>query len=122
MNSVKSDIANLLVIAVQGRNELDITMQPNFNTKIKVMTKQNCMNLHHCIFEINKDTKTYNYVDDFGNDFTAAEEFCQSMNNFRKPNMHVYFCIRCLEQEEFANIENYNPILQIVIKVRKKND
>jgi|GEM_PF-7081586 len=43
--------------------------------------------------------------------FTAADEMCQSMNNFRTPDMPVYFCVRCLEQEEFDNIENYNPVL-----------
>ena len=29
------------------------------------------------------------------------DEMCQSMNNFRTPDMPVYFCVRCLEQEEF---------------------
>ena len=69
---------------------------------------------HHCIFEINKDTKKHKFVDDYGEDYTTADEMCQSMNNFRTPNMPVYFCVRCLEQEEFDNIENYNPILSLI--------
>ena len=36
------------------------------------------------------------------------------MNNFRTPDMPVYFCVRCLEQEEFEHIENYNPILSTI--------
>ena len=69
---------------------------------------------HHCIFEINKETGEYKYVDDYGEDYIAADEMCQSMNNFRTPDMPVYFCARCLEQEEFDNIENYSPFLNSV--------
>ena len=69
---------------------------------------------HHCIFEINKDTKKHKFVDDYGEDYTAADEMCQSMNNFRTPDMPVYFCVRCLTQEEFDDIENYSPIIGII--------
>ena len=69
---------------------------------------------HHCIFEINKETKKHKFVDDYGEDYTAADEMCQSMNNFRTPDMPVYFCVRCLEQEEFDDIENYSPFLSAI--------
>lgn len=70
---------------------------------------------HHCIFEINKETKKHKFVDDYGEDYNAAEDMCQSMNNFRTPDMPVYFCVRCLEQEEFEHIENYNPFLTAIV-------
>lgn len=69
---------------------------------------------HHCIFEINKETKKHKFVDDYGEDYTAADEMCQSMNNFRTPDMPVYFCVRCLEQEEFEHIENYSPFISAI--------
>ena len=69
---------------------------------------------HHCIFEINKETKKHKFVDDYGEDYTAADEMCQSMNNFRTSDMPVYFCVRCLEQEEFDNIENYSPFISAI--------
>ena len=69
---------------------------------------------HYCIFEINKETKKHKFVDDYGEDYTAADDMCQSMNNFRTPDMPVYFCVRCLTQEEFDDIENYSPIIGII--------
>lgn len=75
---------------------------------------------HHCIFEINKKTKKHKFVDDYGEDYTAADEMCQSMNNFRTPDMPVYFCVRCLEQEEFEHIENYNPFLTAIVVTKTK--
>ena len=39
----------------------------------------------------------------------------RTVNNFRTPDMPVYFCVRCLEQEEFEHIENYNPFLTAVV-------
>lgn len=74
---------------------------------------------HHCIFEItqpNIHSELYkaSFVDDYGEDYTAADEMCQSMNNFRTPDMPVYFCVRCLEQEEFDDIENYSPFLSAI--------
>ena len=74
---------------------------------------------HHCIFEItqpNIHSELYkaSFVDDYGENYTAADEMCQSMNNFRTPDMPVYFCVRCLEQEEFEHIENYNPFLTAI--------
>ena len=69
---------------------------------------------HHCIFEINKETKKHKFVDDYGEDYTAADEMCQSMNNFRTSDMPVYFCVRCLEQEEFDDIENYSPFISAI--------
>ena len=75
---------------------------------------------HHCIFEItqsNMHLELYkaSIVQDYGEDYTAADEMCQSMNNFRTPDMPVYFCVRCLEQEEFEHIENYNPFLTAIV-------
>lgn len=70
--------------------------------------------MHHCIFEINTDTKKYKFVSDFCDDYTSAEEFCQSMNNFRTANMPVYFCVRLLDQNEFENISNYNPLISAI--------
>ena len=77
---------------------------------------------HHCIFEINKETKKHKFVDDYGEDYTAADEMCQSMNNFRTPDMPVYFCVRCLEQEEFEHIENYNPFLTAIAVTKTMED
>jgi len=77
---------------------------------------------HHCIFEINKETKKHKFVDDYGEDYTAADEMCQSMNNFRTPDMPVYFCVRCLEQEEFEHIENYNPFLTAIVITKTTED
>lgn len=77
---------------------------------------------HHCIFEINKETKKHKFVDDYGEDYTAADEMCQSMNNFRTPDMPVYFCVRCLEQEEFEHIENYNPFLTAIVVMKTMED
>lgn len=69
---------------------------------------------HYCIFEFNKETKKHKFVDDYGENYTAADEMCQSMNNFTS-DMPVYFCVRCLEQEEYDDIENYNPIISAII-------
>ena len=74
---------------------------------------------HFCIFEISHPNKhsevpQTRFVDDYGEDFTAADEMCQSMNNFRNPEDEVRFCVRCLEQEEFDDIENYNPIISAI--------
>ena len=77
---------------------------------------------HHCIFEINKETKKYKFVDDYGEDYTTADEMCQSMNNFRTPDMPVYFCVRCLEQEEFEHIENYDPFLTAIVITKTTED
>ena len=77
---------------------------------------------HHCIFEINKETKKHKFVDDYGEDYTAADEMCQSMNNFRTPDIPVYFCVRCLEQEEFEHIENYNPFLTAIVVMKTMED
>ena len=77
---------------------------------------------HHCIFEINKETKKHKFVDDYGEDYTAADEMCQSMNNFRTPDMPVYFCVRCLEQEEFEHIDNYNPFLTARVVMKTMED
>lgn len=81
--------------------------------------KGNAGSKHFCIFEIShpdKHSELYKtrFVDDYGEDYTVADEMCQSMNNFRKPEEEVRFCVRCLEQEEFDNVENYNPILKTI--------
>ena len=73
---------------------------------------------HHCIFEISypngsREAKS-RYVDDYGDDFSAADEMCQSLNNFSNPN-EVRFIIRCLDQEEFDHIKDYDPFLKTVI-------
>lgn len=70
---------------------------------------------HHCIFEINTKTKKHLFVDDFGDDYDSANKMCESMNNFRKPEWPVYFCVRCLDQEEFADVQNYNPINTVIV-------
>lgn len=82
---------------------------------------------HHCIFEItqpNIHSELYkaSFVQDYGEDYTAADEMCQSMNNFRTPDMPVYFCVRCLEQEEFEHIENYNPFLTAIVVTKTMED
>ena len=62
---------------------------------------------HHCIFEINKETKKHKFVDDYGEDYTAADEMCQSMNNFKPKDKFVHFILRCLEQEEFDVVQDF---------------
>ena len=79
---------------------------------------------HYCIFEIshpNKHsevTKT-RFVDEYGEDYTAADEMCQSMNNFRKTEDEVRFCVRCLEQDEFEDVKNYDPIQKTIVITKK---
>ena len=74
---------------------------------------------HYCIFEIShpnnhSEITEAKFVQDFDS-YDAADEFCQSMNNFRKPEWPVYYCVRCLEQEEYDNIENYSPFTPAVV-------
>ncbi len=74
---------------------------------------------HFCIFEITRsedNPKTFKskFVEDFEEDFSAADDMCQSMNNFRESKENYWFCLRCLEQEEFDDIKNYSPLLHSV--------
>lgn len=67
---------------------------------------------HHCIFEItqpNIHSELYkaSFVDDYGEDYTAADEMCQSMNNFKPKDKFVHFILRCLEQEEFDAVQDF---------------
>ena len=67
---------------------------------------------HHCIFEItqpNIHSELYkaSFVQDYGEDYTAADEMCQSMNNFKPKDKFIHFILRCLEQEEFYVIQEY---------------
>ena len=67
---------------------------------------------HHCIFEItqpNIHSELYkaSFVDDYGENFTAADEMCQSMNNFKPKDKFVHFILRCLEQEEFNVVQDF---------------
>jgi len=93
----------------------DMGMINDFILKEEVKEQVFSNTKHHCIFEINKETKKHKSVDDYGEDYDAADDMCQTMNNFRTPDMPVYFCVRCLEQEEFDNIQNYNPSLTTII-------
>ena len=73
---------------------------------------------HHCIFEItqpNIHSELYkaSFVQDYGEDYTAAEEMCQSMNNFKPKDKFVHFILRCLEQEEDVS-EVYSPFLSTI--------
>lgn len=88
---------------------------------------------HHCIFMItqpNIHSELYkaSLVQDYGEDYTAADEMCQSMNNFRPKDKFVYFLLRCLEQEEFDVVQDflktnphgdvsevYSPFLQEIV-------
>lgn len=67
---------------------------------------------HHCIFEItqpNIHSELYkaSFVQDYGEDYTAADEMCQSMNNFKPKDKFVHFILRCLEQEEFDIVQDF---------------
>ena len=67
---------------------------------------------HHCIFEItqpNIHSELYkaSFVQDYGEDYTASDEMCQSMNNFKSKDKFVHFILRCLEQEEFDVVQEY---------------
>jgi len=71
------------------------------------------MSKKYCIFEINKENKKHRYIDAY-DDYNAANDMCQSMNNFRTPDMPVYYCMRCLTPGEFKDISNYSPFLRPV--------
>lgn len=67
---------------------------------------------HYCIFEItqpNIHSELYkaSFVQDHGEDYTAADEMCQSMNNFKPNDKFVHFLLRCLEQEEFDVVQDF---------------
>lgn len=75
---------------------------------------------HFCIFEITQPFKhgkvfKSTFIDDYGEDYTSADLMCQSMNNFREPNEPVLFVVRCLEQNEYDQIENYNPFITAIM-------
>lgn len=69
---------------------------------------------NYCIFEIDRVTKKYKFVDNYGENYTAADEMCQAMNNFRNKDSTFYFCVRCLDQYELVNIKNYNPFFRSI--------
>ncbi len=76
---------------------------------------------HYCIFEIthpNKHSELWEskFVTDF-DDYSAAEDMRSSMSNFRKPGEEVWYVLRCLEEEEFKKIEDYDPILKRILFV-----
>lgn len=78
---------------------------------------------HYCVFEITRTEEgnpRSRMVEEFGNDYESANEYCESMNNFIKKGDKVNFILRCLEKEEFENIDKYNPFLTS-IKVKKTN-
>lgn len=82
---------------------------------------------HYCIFEISHPNKhsevaKTRFVDEYGEDYTAADEMCQSMNNFRRPEDEVRFCVRCLEQDEFDDVKNYDPILKTIVITTNNSD
>lgn len=97
------------------------------------MEKENKHTKHYCIFEItqpNIHSELYkaSLVQDYGEYYTAADEMCQSMNNFRPKDKFVYFILRCLEQEEFDVVQDflktnphgdvsevYSPFLQKIV-------
>lgn len=67
---------------------------------------------HYCIFEITQPNihsplDKLSFVDDYGEDYTAANDMCQSMQNFRPKDKFVYFILRCLEQEEFDAVQDF---------------
>lgn len=63
---------------------------------------------YYCIYEINKKTKDTSFVENFDEAFNEAEEFCIAMNNFSSSD--IYYCVRCLDSNEFKNKDSYNPI------------
>lgn len=74
---------------------------------------------HYCIFQIFKNG-TYKYIEDFNEkEFIteqlskeASEDFINAYNNLRneKEQKEFYFIGRRLEEIEFKNIKEYNPI------------
>lgn len=68
--------------------------------------------IHYCIFEIthpNIHSELYkaSFVGDYGEDYTAADEMCKSMNNFRLNEKFVHFILRLLEHDEFLIVNEY---------------
>ena len=67
---------------------------------------------HHCIFEItqpNIHSELYkaSFVDDYGEDYNAADDMYKSMQNFKPKDKFVHFILRCLEQEEFDIVQDF---------------
>jgi len=95
---------------------------------------------HYCIFEITQHkTRLERYkvsiVQDYGEDYTAADEMFQSMNNFRRKGEFVSFILRCLEQEEFDAVQDflktnphgdvsevYSPFIQKIVVTETTED
>lgn len=76
------------------------------------MFKPSDTNKHYCIFEITQPNihsplDKLSFVDDYGEDYNAADDMCKSMQNFRPKDKFVYFILRCLEQEEFDAVQDF---------------
>lgn len=48
--------------------------------------------------------------------------YARVSTNAQHLDMPVYFCVRCLEQEEFEHIENYNPFLTAIVVTKTTED
>lgn len=59
------------------------------------------------IFEVNKLTSKFRKIDVF-DDYEMASDLCESLNNF-SCSFPVRYCVRCLCDLEYSNIENYSP-------------
>lgn len=57
--------------------------------------------------DIHSPLDKLSFVDDYGEDYGAAADMCQSMQNFRPKDKFVYFILRCLEQEEFDVVQDF---------------
>lgn len=70
---------------------------------------------HYCLFEFDKEKKTYRLVDSFDN-FEDCDLFYDVLTQFViDHNFPVYYFKRCLEQDEFDDVENYNPFNCVII-------
>lgn len=67
---------------------------------------------YFCIYEVNNKTKETSFVDNFDECINDAQEFCQSLNNFSSDDYR--YCVRCLDETEFLDRYNYNPIFHSV--------
>lgn len=69
---------------------------------------------HFCIFQVTKNKKV-SFCIDFEDDFDGADNYCQSLNNFRNSVSDVCFIVRCLDSHEFASVGSYNPYITSVV-------
>lgn len=52
---------------------------------------------HFCIYEINRKSMESTFIENFNDEYGAAQEYCTALNNFTDDKA-IYYCIRCLDE------------------------